>query len=899
MGSVVSAVAGAPNRNYLPYASVDGSPALSANLEYPSSIRIAPDGSLYVSDFGSGNVHGLWTGGIRRVDLQHGTISTVLKAGNVSTGVIPPLAPEGIAFAPDGSFYFADNSGCIFYVNLAHQVLPFAGAFSQDNPACQSQIGSQIIGDSPDGTPALNSSFGYPTSVAVGPDGWLYMADRQDHKIRMVANGVISTVAGTPANINGSGFATNSGTAGDGGIATKAQLNGPTDIRFSPSGDLYIADTYNSAVRRIHNGVITTVVGMLGQPGYSGDGGPATQAHLRAPTGIAFGRDGTLYIADTNAMWTWISAQNPAPSPWYGGVVRAVSPSGIISTIAGIPVTQSISQPIASGLGGPAGSAAFATGFLWQIEAAPDGSLYLGGGACNEAGQHAGNVQVAVGPQQVLKIAPPLPGFSNGAFSIPSVDATQLYDFDPFGKHLDTRLLPMGNIALTLGYDAGVLTQLVDQAQPSYPTTITRNGTTITITSPYGNVTTLTLDANGYLSQVEDPSNFTFKMLYRTTQPGLLTNITYPNGKTSKKDYDALGRVAHSEDAEPNPPNQTTLTRVEDTPTAVEVKKSTIIGAVTDYNIAIGTDAGAQTWVTTYPDTSQETLNIAINGTRTTTETDGTQSVAAFGPDPRFGMATPVATSATETTPVNKVQGSASYSRSADAGADASPATNPLALLTETETATVNGRTTTTTWAASPNAFVTTLNSGRQSTAALDSTGLHIAEYRPFETPSGTFTQAPTSFPSYEGHGRLTEVTRGTRATNYTYDLDTPGYLSKVVVSDSSPSDSGFSQETDFSHDGAGRITAIKFPDGNQVAMAYDPSGNGNVTAITPPGGIETDAGVNTTTKTHSFAYNGIGLLSTYTPPGVSEDGTGSTSYTWDGDRHLTNIARPDGTQVS
>jgi YD repeat-containing protein len=245
------------------------------------------------------------------------------------------------------------------------------------------------------------------------------------------------------------------------------------------------------------------------------------------------------------------------------------------------------------------------------------------------------------------------------------------------------------------------------------------------------------------------------------------------------------------------------------------------------------------------------------------------------------------------------VQSTASYSRSADAGADASPAGNPLGLLSETETAIVNGRTTTTTWTASPNAFVTTLNSGRQSTTTLDATGFHVAEYRPFETPSGNFTQAPTSFPSYDGHGRLSKVTRGTRATNYTYDLDTPGYLSKVVVSDSSPSDLGFSQETDFSHDGAGRITAIKFPDGNQVAMAYDPSGNGNVTAITPPGGAETDAGVNTTTKTHSFAYDGIGLLSTYAPPSVSGDGSGSTSYTWDGDRHLTNIARPDGTQVS
>jgi RHS repeat-associated protein len=119
------------------------------------------------------------------------------------------------------------------------------------------------------------------------------------------------------------------GYSGDGGPATQAQLFNPQDVAVGPDGSLYIADTFNNRVRRVDlQGIITTVAGN-GSPNcvngtvtpaacFGGDGGPATQAELFAPSGIAFGPDGSLYIADTNNYR-----------------IRRVDSHGIISTVAG------------------------------------------------------------------------------------------------------------------------------------------------------------------------------------------------------------------------------------------------------------------------------------------------------------------------------------------------------------------------------------------------------------------------------------------------------------------------------------------------------------------------------------------------------------------------------------
>ncbi len=171
-------------------------------------------------------------------------------------------------------------------------------------------------GFSGDGGAANAAELAGPSGVAVNAAGILYIVDTENERIRVVQNGVITTVVG-----NG-GF----GYAGDGGSPLGAQLNNPTNITFDSSGNLYIADTDNSVIRMVStDGTINTVAGLvcsqtqttLCGPGYLGDGEQATVAQLNVPLGVAVDRAGNLYISDTS-----------------NNVLREVNTSGIISTIA-------------------------------------------------------------------------------------------------------------------------------------------------------------------------------------------------------------------------------------------------------------------------------------------------------------------------------------------------------------------------------------------------------------------------------------------------------------------------------------------------------------------------------------------------------------------------------------
>ncbi len=138
--------------------------------------------------------------------------------------------------------------------------------------------------------PALTAELNNPFGVIRGPDGALWFCEYDGHTVRRI------DAAGQVATIVGNGQA---GYAGDCGPALAASLNKPHEIRFDRAGRLYIADMLNHAIRRVdlQSGVITTIAGR-GEAGFSGDGGPAAQAHLRQPHSIQFGPDGRLFICD-------------------------------------------------------------------------------------------------------------------------------------------------------------------------------------------------------------------------------------------------------------------------------------------------------------------------------------------------------------------------------------------------------------------------------------------------------------------------------------------------------------------------------------------------------------------------------------------------------------------------
>ncbi len=141
-----------------------------------------------------------------------------------------------------------------------------------------------------DGGQSVASGINTPWGLAADGLGRIYFSDTALHAVRRIGTGgVVTTIAGTGT----------AGSTGDGGQATAARLNGPTRLTLDAAGNLYIADSANNKIRKvtISTGVITTVVG-TGTAGNTGDGGQATAARLRNPYDVAFGPDGSMYIAD-------------------------------------------------------------------------------------------------------------------------------------------------------------------------------------------------------------------------------------------------------------------------------------------------------------------------------------------------------------------------------------------------------------------------------------------------------------------------------------------------------------------------------------------------------------------------------------------------------------------------
>lgn len=139
--------------------------------------------------------------------------------------------------------------------------------------------------------PALETNVGEPFGVEVGPDGALYVTEVRNHRVRRLdlETGDLTTVAGTGVK----------GYAGDGGLATKAELNEPYEVRFDRAGNMYFVEMKNHVVRKVDrkSGVIETIAG-TGKEGFSGDGGPAIKAAFRQPHSIALDAADNVYIAD-------------------------------------------------------------------------------------------------------------------------------------------------------------------------------------------------------------------------------------------------------------------------------------------------------------------------------------------------------------------------------------------------------------------------------------------------------------------------------------------------------------------------------------------------------------------------------------------------------------------------
>jgi sugar lactone lactonase YvrE len=256
------------------------------SLNHPTHITEMPDGKIIVSawhnskilqyDPASNHVEPICGTGARSYDGDGGpAIDAVLDL------------PVATALGPDGSLYIADQAN-----QRIRRIAP--------DGIIDTFAGNGVAGFSGDGGPAIDAQISLPGGQAAPPagriatdaEGRLYIADSANHRVRRVdTDGTISTIAGdgTPAY------------RGDGGPATAASLFRPSDVEVDRDGNVFVADTDNSCVRKIApDGTISTAVGVCGSPGLGEDGATATEMFVDRPYGIALDDDGTLYVADTH-----------------------------------------------------------------------------------------------------------------------------------------------------------------------------------------------------------------------------------------------------------------------------------------------------------------------------------------------------------------------------------------------------------------------------------------------------------------------------------------------------------------------------------------------------------------------------------------------------------------------
>ncbi len=169
--------------------------------------------------------------------------------------------------------------------------LALALAAATYGASVDSLAGTGVSGAAGDGGPAVKAQVGNPYGLTIGPDGALYVCEIDTHRVRRIdmQTGEISTVAGTGK----------MGYSGDGGPATEADLNEPYEVRFDKAGNMFFVEMKNAIIRRVDakTGIISTVAG-TGEDGFSGDGGAATKAQLNRPHSIAFDNKGLLYVCD-------------------------------------------------------------------------------------------------------------------------------------------------------------------------------------------------------------------------------------------------------------------------------------------------------------------------------------------------------------------------------------------------------------------------------------------------------------------------------------------------------------------------------------------------------------------------------------------------------------------------
>ncbi|NQT70398.1 MAG: hypothetical protein HQ552_12545 [Desulfobacteraceae bacterium] len=669
---------------------------------------------------------------------------------------------------------------------------------------------------------------------------------------------MIDTVAG-----NGTG-----GHSGDNGPATDARFSSPYGVAVDSTGNLYISDSSNSRIRKVDsNGVITTAAGN-GNYGYSGDNGPATDARLYYPEGVAVDNAGNLYIADDS-----------------NHRIRKVDTSGVITTVAG------------NGSGGYSGDNGPATNarLYYPRRVAVDnaGNLYIadyrnhrirkvdtngvittvaGKGSKGYSGDNgpatdarlnipqdvavdsAGNRYIADTYNSRVRKVEMNPGFFIGAMAggdIPFAEENGLgHIMSDSGRHKTTIDLDTGIVLRGFGYDPDDnLISITDQFGNQITIQRDGNGTPTAIISADGLTTELTIDGNSRLTQITYPDGNFYEFEYMPND--LMFAKTEPEGNRFEHQFDSNGRLTDATDQEGGSWHYT-RTVYENNDIVTEV--TTAEGNITSY-LDHTYSTGAYESTITGPTGAETLFTQSVDGLTVNKSLPcGMNLEFKYGLDSQYKFK--FVKKMTESTPAALKKVTSRGKTYTDTDSNDTPD-----LITETVT--VNSKTTllannillSEKTITSPEARTVTT---RHDPATLLTESVSVPGL--FDTSYG-----------YDTRGRLTSISTNTRETTFAYN--TEGFLEAVIDPEN--------YTTTYGYDAVGRMTAMYRPDTTDVYFTYD--NNGNMTVLTNPSTID-----------HGFGFNLVNLKSSYTTP-IS----GSYSYIYDKDRRLIQTNFPAGDQIN
>jgi YD repeat-containing protein len=770
-------------------------------------IEIDPDGEV-ATQIGIGRVNDIAVAPDGRVALGDSTlaqVSVIELDGTLST-LVENVGTTGLDYGPDGSLWLAGGT-------RVHRLRPTGELETYGDSLAHRGDGGPVDADS--------VRFGPLGDVAAAPDGSVYVLQGGTtvwsslcglaiglfdwcNKVRRIGpDGTLATVAGT-----GPG----SGSTGDGGPARLAGLADAVALAVGPDGSVYVAEV--DRIRRITpDGIIRRIAG-VGGVGYSGDGGPALGAQLSVATGsLRIAADGSIYFGQ---------ASTPA--------VRRIDPSGVIRTVAGTGVSAF------SGDGGRPLAARFVT--VRGMGVGPGGELYVSDW----------------GARRVRRVGTPLPAFDGQEDLIASADGSQLYRFSAAGQHLESVSALTGHPLYTFDYDAeNRLTSIVDADGLATTVQRTQGGQPLSITGPFGQVTSLGVDARGYLASVANPASEAHTVVADSL--GLLLRFIAPKQDTTRLVYDDIGRLTQHVDAGGV---VTSLARTEGQDfVEVEMTRGVRTTAYRTERLADGSRRRVLTGPAGHDFETIESTNSVTTGSTPA----GTERTSTEGPDFRFGLEAPVVTQATLGLPSGLTSMLSGGRR-----VTLADTLNPLSLVSVLDSVVLNGRKYLSAYDAATRTLTSTTPVGRQTVSVLDSLE-RLVSHSVTGLQSVGFT--------YDGDGLLTAATQGART--WTFDYDASGRL-LAATDPLSRTDSLF-------YDLADRVRRQVLADGDSIVYGYD--ANGNLTSLAPPG-----------RPAHTFSYNAAGLDSIYDPPDVSGLSEDRTLYAYNTNRELIEITRPDGGSI-